>query len=93
MERTFWKSVTVNAPLYGADTPLSLFDDKLSSGWSLRNLDCYLKQKGCPEIPGVTSPMTYFGMWKVRRVGGQGLVHMRWLRACEAHDLYSLHQI
>lgn len=64
MERAFWKSVTINAPLYGADTPMSLFDDKISNGWSLKNLEDLLKEKDVPEIPGVTSPMTYFGMWK-----------------------------
>lgn len=65
MERTFWKSLTIQPPIYGADTPCSLFDEKISNGWSLRNLDDLLSTRNMPEIPGVTSPMTYFGMWKV----------------------------
>jgi jumonji domain-containing protein 2 len=68
MERTFWKSLTINPPIYGADTPCSLFDEKISNGWSLRNLDDLLSAKNMPEIQGVTSPMTYFGMWKVRLI-------------------------
>lgn len=65
MERSFWSSVTISPPLYGADTPQSFFDEKLSYGWNLRDLDgCLLKKNGVPDIPGVTSPMTYFGMWK-----------------------------
>jgi hypothetical protein len=67
LERHFWKSVTMNPPLYGADTPMSLFDPHCK-GWALSNLIDLLKQKGVPEIPGVTTPMSYFGMWKVRYV-------------------------
>ena len=33
LEYAFWSTVTANPPLYGADTPLSLFDDKLEYGW------------------------------------------------------------
>eukprot|EP01024_Parvocaulis_polyphysoides_P015087 TRINITY_DN1647_c0_g1_i1.p2 TRINITY_DN1647_c0_g1~~TRINITY_DN1647_c0_g1_i1.p2 ORF type:complete len:375 (-),score=37.72 TRINITY_DN1647_c0_g1_i1:235-1359(-) len=63
-ERSFWSTVTTNPPIYGADTPQSLFDENLEWGWNLRNLGCLLKQHGVPPIPGVTTPMTYFGMWK-----------------------------
>jgi hypothetical protein len=66
LERHFWKSVTMNPPLYGADTPMSLFGSHCK-GWALTDLGDLLKQKGVPEIPGVTTPMSYFGMWKVRR--------------------------
>lgn len=65
MERAFWSSVTITPPFYGADTPQSFFDDKLPYGWNLRHLDgCLLKRPGVPHVPGVTTPMTYFGMWK-----------------------------
>jgi jumonji domain-containing protein 2 len=57
-------SLTINPPLYGADTPMSLFDEKLPYGWNLRDLGCLLKQPHIPQVPGVTTPMTYFGMWK-----------------------------
>ncbi|GBF87753.1 jumonji domain-containing protein [Raphidocelis subcapitata] len=65
LERSFWSSVTINPPFYGADTPQSFFDEKLDYGWNLRHLEgCLLRRSGVPQIPGVTSPMTYFGMWK-----------------------------
>ena len=54
-------------PYYGADTPHSFFDKDLPFGWNLRNLNCLLSQHNVPKIPGVTTPMTYFGMWKVRQ--------------------------
>ncbi len=31
-ERAFWASITLNPPLYGADTPVSFFDEKLVRG-------------------------------------------------------------
>jgi hypothetical protein len=43
-------SVTINPPLYGADTPLSLFDEKLPYGWNLRNLGCLLKRPDVPQV-------------------------------------------
>ena len=64
-ERKFWKALGVNPPLYGADTPQSLFDEQLDFGWNLRNLGCLLHKHSVPAIPGVTTPMTYFGMWRV----------------------------
>ena len=64
MERSFWSGVTLNPPLYGADTVMSLFDDKVSFGWNLRDLGCLWKAYNVPQIGGVTTPMTYFGMWK-----------------------------
>jgi hypothetical protein len=64
MERSFWSSVTINPPIYGADTPMSLFDEELPWGWNLRNLGCLWNEYNVPEIAGVTTPMTYFGMWK-----------------------------
>ena len=55
--------MTLNPPLYGADTPVSFFDEKVE-GWNIKNLGCLLTQHNVPRIPGVTTPMTYFGMWK-----------------------------
>lgn len=65
LERAFWSSITLSPPYYGADTPFSFFDQHLRFGWNLRGLDCLLSQHEMPAIPGVTTPMTYFGMWKV----------------------------
>lgn len=64
MERSFWSSITMNPPIYGADTPVSLFDESVPWGWNLRKLDCLFKEYKVPDIAGVTTPMTYFGMWK-----------------------------
>ncbi len=64
MERSFWSGVTLNPPVYGADTVMSLFDDKVGFGWNLRDLGCLWKAYNVPQIGGVTTPMTYFGMWK-----------------------------
>ena len=64
LERAFWSSITINPPLYGADNPSSLFDKKVRVGWNLRNLGDLLQTPGLPPIPGVTTPMLYFGMWK-----------------------------
>lgn len=63
LERAFWSAVTLNPPLYGADTPVSFFDEEVE-GWNIRDLGCLLRQHNVPRIPGVTTPMTYFGMWK-----------------------------
>jgi hypothetical protein len=65
LERAFWSALTVSPPLYGADTPLSLFDAAVPWGWNLRALGgCLLQAADVPDLPGVTSPMTYFGSWK-----------------------------
>lgn len=64
MERSFWSGVTLNPPVYGADTVMSLFDEKVEFGWNLRDLGCLWKEYNVPQIGGVTTPMTYFGMWK-----------------------------
>jgi hypothetical protein len=64
LERAFWSSITFNPPLYGADTPISMFDKTVPWGWNLRHIDCLLKDYKVPKITGVTSPMTYFGTWR-----------------------------
>ena len=65
LERAFWSALTVSPPLYGADTPVSLFDAAVPWGWNLRALGgCLLQAADVPDLPGVTSPMTYFGSWK-----------------------------
>ena len=62
LERAFWSSVTINPPLYGADNPTSLFDKSLDFGWNLNELEDLLKKHQVAPIPGVTTPMVYFGM-------------------------------
>lgn len=82
LERAFWSSLTINPPIYGADTPMSLFDDR-APGWNLRRLGgCLLKDSRVPQIPGVTAPMVYFGMYKA---------FFSW--HCEDLDLYSINYV
>lgn len=65
LERKFWKNVTFQQPLYGADLAGSLMDPDLKE-W---NIDCLpsilnrLAEQGV-SIPGVNSAYLYFGMWK-----------------------------
>ena len=63
LERQFWKrlSPTMPPPVYGADEPGTLFGDDPASGWSLAQLDSCLHVLS--DIPGVTSPYLYAGMW------------------------------
>jgi len=64
MERKFWKRLGPTMPpaTYGADMEGSLFGDDPACGWNLSNLDSFLQLLG-PNLPGVTSPYLYFGMW------------------------------
>ena len=62
LERIYWKSLTFNSPMYGADMPGSLFDDR-TEVWNVAKLDnllCRIKKL----IPGVNSAYLYLGMWK-----------------------------
>jgi JmjC domain, hydroxylase len=63
IERQFWRqlSPTMPPPVYGADEAGTLFGDDPATGWSLANLDSCLHV--LPDIPGVTSPYLYAGMW------------------------------
>jgi len=62
-ERLFWKRLgpTMPAPYYGADQEGSLFKDS-AAGWSCAHLDSCL-QVLSDELPGVTTPYIYAGMW------------------------------
>ena len=64
MERKFWKRLGPTMPpaTYGADMEGSLFGDDPASGWNLGQLDSFLQLLG-PNLPGVTSPYLYMGMW------------------------------
>ncbi len=53
----------MSAPLYGADSPGSIFDSGVS--WNLAELDTLLKRGlNAGGILGVTSPYIYIGAWK-----------------------------
>ena len=62
LERAYWKTLTYAPPLYGADMPGSLFDDRTST-WNLGKLENLLDVLGT-KIPGVNTAYLYLGMWK-----------------------------
>lgn len=62
LERIYWKTITFNNPMYGADMPGSLFDDS-TVAWNVAKLDNLLCRIG-KTIPGVNSAYLYLGMWK-----------------------------
>lgn len=62
LERAYWKTLTYAPPLYGADMPGSLFDDRTTS-WNLGKLENILDVLGT-KIPGVNTAYLYLGMWK-----------------------------
>ena len=68
LERAFWRGVTLNPPLYGADVAGSLFEERQGPpGWNLRRLSSLLSRTlnaHGHSVPGVTSPYLYFGSWR-----------------------------
>lgn len=62
LEKNYWKSITYNSPLYGADMPGSLFDDSTTS-WNVAKLENLLDVLG-QKVPGVNTAYLYLGMWK-----------------------------
>jgi len=69
LARRFWKRLGPTTPpsMYGADMEGSLFDGNQANGWSLESLDNCLQllsaDEGAGEVPGVTTPYLYVGMW------------------------------
>lgn len=62
LERAYWKTLTYAPPLYGADMPGTLFDDR-TTAWNLGKLENLLDILGT-KIPGVNTAYLYLGMWK-----------------------------
>ncbi|KAF8426681.1 JmjC domain, hydroxylase-domain-containing protein, partial [Tirmania nivea] len=62
LEKAYWRSLTYNSPLYGADMPGSLFDDSTTS-WNVAKLENLLDCLG-QKLPGVNTAYLYLGMWK-----------------------------
>lgn len=62
-EKLFWKTLKLNAPLYGADIEGSLMDK--GTPWNLAELDTLLSQ-GLDDVKlsGVNLPYIYIGEWK-----------------------------
>ena len=62
LETAYWKSLTFNNPMYGADMPGSLFEDSTTS-WNVAHLENLLDVLG-QKVPGVNTAYLYLGMWK-----------------------------
>ncbi|KAL4956744.1 hypothetical protein BDW69DRAFT_70480 [Aspergillus filifer] len=62
LETLYWKSLMYNNPMYGADMPGSLFEDKTES-WNVAKLPNLLDVIG-QKVPGVNTAYLYLGMWK-----------------------------
>lgn len=62
LETAYWKSLTFNNPMYGADMPGSLFDDR-TKDWNVAKLENLLDVLG-QKVPGVNTAYLYLGMWK-----------------------------
>ncbi|KKK24596.1 jumonji family transcription factor [Aspergillus rambellii] len=62
LETAYWKSLMFNNPMYGADMPGSLFDDRTTS-WNVAKLPNLLDVIG-QKVPGVNTAYLYLGMWK-----------------------------
>lgn len=64
MERIYWKNITFQPPLYGADVLGSLFPElRKMPIWNIRRLPGVLRRVG-QRVPGVNDPYLYLGMWK-----------------------------
>ncbi|XP_034558557.1 lysine-specific demethylase 4A isoform X3 [Notolabrus celidotus] len=66
LERKYWKNVTFNPPIYGADVNGSLYDPEVKE-WNICRLDTILdtvESESGITIEGVNTPYLYFGMWK-----------------------------
>ena len=62
LETLYWKGLTFNNPMYGADMPGSLFDDSTTE-WNVAKLENLLDVLG-QKVPGVNTAYLYLGMWK-----------------------------
>ncbi|XP_054622896.1 lysine-specific demethylase 4A-like isoform X2 [Dunckerocampus dactyliophorus] len=66
LERKYWKNVTFNPPIYGADVSGSLYNPEVKE-WNICHLNTILdtvESESGITIEGVNTPYLYFGMWK-----------------------------
>nr|XP_061795147.1 lysine-specific demethylase 4A-like [Nerophis lumbriciformis] len=66
LERKYWKNVTFNPPIYGADVGGSLYNPEVKE-WNICHLNTILdtvESDSGITIEGVNTPYLYFGMWK-----------------------------
>ncbi|XP_048352897.1 lysine-specific demethylase 4A [Sphaerodactylus townsendi] len=66
LERKYWKNLTFNPPIYGADVNGTLYDKHINE-WNIGHLNTILdivENESGITIEGVNTPYLYFGMWK-----------------------------
>uniref|UniRef100_W5M9S3 [histone H3]-trimethyl-L-lysine(9) demethylase n=1 Tax=Lepisosteus oculatus TaxID=7918 RepID=W5M9S3_LEPOC len=66
LERKYWKNLTFNPPIYGADVNGTLYDPDVTE-WNIGHLNTILdtvETESGITIEGVNTPYLYFGMWK-----------------------------
>ncbi|XP_030061331.1 lysine-specific demethylase 4A [Microcaecilia unicolor] len=66
LERKYWKNLTFNPPIYGADVNGTLYDKHVDE-WNIGHLNTILdvvERESGITIEGVNTPYLYFGMWK-----------------------------
>ncbi|KAK2901170.1 hypothetical protein Q8A67_009285 [Cirrhinus molitorella] len=66
LERKYWKNLTFNPPIYGADVNGTLYDPDIKE-WNVGHLNTILdtvEHDSGITIEGVNTPYLYFGMWK-----------------------------
>ena len=63
IEEKFWRCMSFNPPIYGADVKGSLFDTNIP--WNLNELKTILNDGlGSTKIYGINDPYFYFGAWR-----------------------------
>ncbi|XP_054722573.1 lysine-specific demethylase 4C-like [Uloborus diversus] len=66
LERKYWKNLTYNSPIYGADVSGSIYDKGVDE-FNIQHLNTILdmiKEDYDIQIDGVNTAYLYFGMWK-----------------------------
>ncbi len=66
LERAYWKNITFNPPIYGADVAGSIYDKDVQT-WNINHLNTILDLVASErnvKILGVNTAYLYFGMWK-----------------------------
>ncbi|KAJ3317123.1 hypothetical protein HDV06_001976 [Boothiomyces sp. JEL0866] len=63
LERFYWRNVSFQTTMYGADMPGSIFTNEKDNLWNISNLESLLSTINT-KIPGVNTPYLYFGLYK-----------------------------
>ncbi|CAD6622694.1 XXYS1_4_G0005280.mRNA.1.CDS.1 [Saccharomyces cerevisiae] len=80
LEEYYWKTLNFTTPMYGADTPGSIFPERLNV-WNVAKLPNILDHMET-KVPGVNDSYLYAGLWKAS---------FSW--HLEDQDLYSINYI